>query len=404
MDEMKKRRFQILEGNDGEISEEQDRKRKNIRRLIFIFAVIMVVAAIAVYIFLKYKTYDSYQVLEERKMETITESEFYDFKDNLLKVSKNGAIYTTVEGKLIWNQSYEMNAPIVDVCQNYAVVGSKKGSEVYIFSTKGTEGKIATSGKLRAVEVADQGTIAVMTENNDSYYVNMYDTKGEKLVQGEMHIENSGYPLAMSLSADALKLAISLVDIKDGQADTTLNFYNFGTVGQNEIDNLVNSYTYKNEIIPKIHYLDENKAVAFSTDKIRFYKGSQKPEEIRAVDEPGEVRSIFFSDKYVGCSYNVIIKDEETKKTKKVHELCLYDDKGKVIMEEQYGKDYEKIEILDNEEIVMSMGDRLCIYQLNGTMKYRGKMKEDFLKIERTGKGNEYYILYKDKLQKIRLK
>ncbi len=399
MNEMKKRKFQVLDNN-----EESQEGKRNLWKIMIPVAILLVIAVVGVLIYLKFKTYKTYEVVEEIKTEGISESEFYDYKGELLKVSKNGAIYTTVDGKLIWNQSYEMNSPIIDICKEYVVIGSKKGSEIYIFSEKGTEGMIETSGQIRAVEVANQGTVAVMTERNSSYYINLYDTKGEKLVQGEMHLENSGYPLSMSLSSDAQKLAIALVNVTNGQADTTLNFYNFGRVGQNEIDNLVNSYTYEGEIIPRIHYLDDSRVVAFSTSKLHFFKGTQKPEEVETVKNAGEVRGVFYSDKYVGCTYNVKVKDEKTKKTTSMHELVVYDGKGKEVMKQQYKKDFDRIEILNNDEIVLSLENACRIYSISGTVKFEGSFADSPLKIEQAGKGNEYYVLYKDKTQKIKLK
>ena len=411
MNEMKKRNFQVLENSEEELEERKHARHMAILKMVVFVAVIVVCVAAAVLVWLRYRTYDSYEVKEELKTETLSEAEFYDYGDAVLKVSKNGAIYSTVGGELIWNQSYEMNAPIVDICEDYVVIGAQKGTEIYILNKQGLKGKIETTRQIRAVEVAGQGTVAVMTEKNKSYYINLYDTDGEELVQGEMHIENSGYPLSMSLSPDAIKLAVALVDVSKGQANSTVNFYNFGTVGQNEIDNLVSSYTYEGLVIPRIQYLNDNKVVAFSNGKLLFFGGAQKPEESAVVPVTEEIRSVFYSDKYVGVTYNVepdktasgdAAKEQE--KSSLMHEVAVYDLKGKEVMKKQYKEDYGDVEILGNSELVFTLGEKCMICSMDGVIKFAGELEQEVLKMEQTGVGNEYYVIFKDRVQKIRLK
>ncbi|MGN0312970.1 MAG: DUF5711 family protein [Lachnospiraceae bacterium] len=411
MNEMKKRNFQVLENSEEELEERKHARNMAILKIVVFVAVIVVCVAAAVLVWLRYRTYDSYEVKEEIKTETLSEAEFYDYGDAVLKVSKNGAIYSTVGGELIWNQSYEMNAPIVDICEDYVVIGAQKGTEIYILNKQGLKGKIETTRQIRAVEVAGQGTVAVMTEKNKSYYINLYDTDGEELVQGEMHIENSGYPLSMSLSPDAIKLAVALVDVSKGQANSTVNFYNFGTVGQNEIDNLVSSYTYEGLVIPRIQYLNDNKVVAFSNGKLLFFGGAQKPEESAVVPVTEEIRSVFYSDKYVGITYNVepdktasgdAAKEQE--KSSLMHEVAVYDLKGKEVMKKQYKEDYGNVEILGNSELVFTLGEKCMICSMDGVIKFEGELEQEVLKMEQTGVGNEYYVIFKDRVQKIRLK
>ncbi|MBE5902628.1 MAG: hypothetical protein E7280_12195 [Lachnospiraceae bacterium] len=398
MSEMKKRSFQVLESSEEEIQESRKRRRRGILRVILPLLLLAILGAGAWLTFTKYKTYSDYEVKSEQATEGVSESEFYDFDGKLLKVSKNGAILTNIDGSLIWNQSYEINSPMVDICEEYVAIGSRKGREVYVLDTKGLAGRIETAGELRAVEVAKQGTIAVLTQRKDSYYVNMYEPGGTKLVQGEMHIENSGYPIAMSLSEDALKLGISLVNVNNGQADTTVNFYNFGAVGQNEIDNLVKSYTYENQLIPRIVFFDESHAVAVAERKIYFYKGNQKPEETRVVRIPKDIRSLIFSDQYMGLTYN-----EETEK-QMTHNLMIYDCRGKQIMEKQYQQDYTTIRIMGDNEVLLLQGEHARIYTMDGTVKFKGDFEEPVLKMTQGQKGKEYYLIYENKMQKIQLK
>lgn len=406
MDEFKRSQFQVM---DGEGEYDNDRRKFRLRIIAGIVALlaVVIIACVVMYVLDKGKTYSKYEVVEKIKIDPVSDAEFYEFDGGILKISKNGAIYTQSNGQLIWNQSFQMNVPIVDICEDYVAIGAKKGTEIYILDTEGLKGKIETTKQIREVEVASQGTVAVITEKKDSYYINMYAVNGEELVQGEMHIENSGYPLAMSLSSDAIKLAVSLVDVSKGQANTTLNFYNFGSVGQNEIDNLVRSYTYENVVIPKVHYFDDEYVVAIGDNRLLFYQGTQKPELEDEIAVDGQIRSVFYSDKYVG--YTTMIEEKKETKDKKVNttlakKLLVYDRKGSETISVNYKNDYTKIRMLDNDGVVLTLDSKCLIYNMSGVVKYDGELDDAILALEPSGSGNEYYVLYKDRIERIKFK
>lgn len=82
----------------------------------------------------------------------------------------------------------------------------------------------------------------------------MYDKTGEKLTEGEIHGAKKGYPIAIALSSDALRLAVAMLDINDGSIKSTIAFYNFGTAGESEIDHVVGAQTFPDTVIPEIVY------------------------------------------------------------------------------------------------------------------------------------------------------
>lgn len=144
-------------------------------------------------------------------------------------------------------------------------------------NTVGKQGMIQTTMPVQRISIARQGTIAVLMEDSQTSYIHLYDKDGKQLAGGGLHIENSGYPLDLALSRDAQKLAVSMLDIHDAEVKSTVVFYNYGTVGQNEIDNIVGSYSYKDMIIPSIHFVTNDQLVAFGDTKTILYEGTQKP-------------------------------------------------------------------------------------------------------------------------------
>jgi len=64
----------------------------------------------------------------------------------------------TEKGQLIWNQTYEMQAPMVDVCEwLHMSIAEKKGNRIYIMDSEGKCGEIETLMPIQRVEVANHG-------------------------------------------------------------------------------------------------------------------------------------------------------------------------------------------------------------------------------------------------------
>ena len=97
-----------------------------------------------------------------------------------------------------------------------------------------------------------------------SGYLAMYDKTGAKLTEGEIHGAKKGYPVAIALSSDAVRLAVAMLDINDGSIKSTIAFYNFGTAGESEIDHVVGAQTFPDTVIPEIVYLADDRLAAFS--------------------------------------------------------------------------------------------------------------------------------------------
>ena len=125
--------------------------RRTVRKHLLIFLVLAILAGAAGVIFWQYDRYhsfSSYQVSWEQSL--VNESQeggiatgegsfcrYVDFAEGVLKYTNDGASYIDSRGKTVWVQSYEMNAPIVCVNGEHAVIGDRQGTGIYICSTDG---------------------------------------------------------------------------------------------------------------------------------------------------------------------------------------------------------------------------------------------------------------------------
>ncbi|MCR5374249.1 MAG: DUF5711 family protein [Lachnospiraceae bacterium] len=404
MDKKKKRDFRVL-NNESEYEKKLKAHRMRVGGFIFLLFTILVIAVVAVILILKYRGYQHYEVVSEEKMEMISEAAFYDYDGDILKVSKNGAILIGTDGEKLFNVSYEMNDPIVDICGSYIAVAGSKASDIYIMNASGLKGHIVLTKKIRQIEVASQGTVAVLTEDKGTYYINLYDTDGNELVEGAMHLANTGYPLTMDLSYDAKLLAVSVIDIGTGRARTTLNFYNFGSVGQNEIDNKVASYTYEDTVVPRVLFFEDGRAVAVGDNKVIFYKGNEVPEEDEVIDLATTIRAICHNGAYLAlCCEPVKEEVASGNADATAHVLCVYDTKGKELYRELFNENFDSITFLENNDLFIDRGGRGLIYSINGTKKFEGDFAEQVITMASGKATNEYYILYRNRIQRVRLK
>ncbi len=397
MTDIRRERFHTVENNVEEMEEKLRKHRKRVAIWTAAMVIILAMTAAGVAIYLQQKEYTGYEVRSEIERQDSEATKYEEFAGNILRYNNDGAFCADLADNLIWNQAFEMQTPMVDICEDYVAVADRQGTQIYIMNTVGVQGEIETSKPIEAICVANQGSVAVLTREGGTSYLELYNKSGESLASGEIHVENSGYPLDVALSNDANKLAVSILDISQGKARTTIAFYNFGSVGQNEIDNIVGSYSYKNTIIPEIDFVTNERMVAFGDTRVIVFEGTQKPEETVKLEIKKEVKSVFFDEEYFGLVYG---KDEAGNS----HKMCIYDMEGDLRLEQTFKMAYQKIEFLDNHEICIMEDNTCIIYTLRGIKKFAYTFDGNIYKILSGGTGQNYTFIRDGVMEKVKLK
>lgn len=365
------------------------------RTVLVLFIVIAVITGLTVYMALRH--YDNYDVLQDTSRADTEATHFADFKGNILKYSNDGAFYIDTANELIWNQTYEMTNPQMDLCGDYLTLYDKKGSMIYILNAGGLLGSVETTMPIEQVRIAAQGTIAVLMSDNGAGYVALYDKTGENLVQGAIHGEKKGYPIAIALSEDAIKLAVSMLDINDGTVKSTVAFYNFGSVGQNEIDHVVGAASFEDTVIPELEFVSNDRLVAFSDTGLLYFEGAQKPQQTGELAFEKDVKSIFYNQDYVGI---VTSNDDEAV----TNHVAIYDMSGKRVLEKDISMEYTDIEFLSNNEICIRNEDTCDIYTIHGIYKFHHEFEQKLYRIIPGNSGLNYTLVLEDTTEKVRLK
>ena len=397
MADKRKQGFHTVESNVEEMEEKIRRHRRRIAIWVIVLFLLVLFSIGGAGIYFQLKEYTDYEVVTEILRSDSEATRYETFAGNILRYNNDGAFYADMSDNLIWNQAYEMQNPMADTCEDYAVVADKQGTQIYIMNTIGVQGQIETNKPIEAVCVANQGIVAILTQEEGTSYLELYNRTGENIASGEIHMENSGYPLDIALSNDANKLAVSILDISKGKARTTVAFYNFGSVGQNEIDNIVGSYTYGDTIIPEIDFITNDTLIAFGDTRVVLFEGTQKPEETWKLELENEIKSIFYDKEYFGLVFDKGDAEDG-------HFMEIYDTNGKLRMEKDFKMSYRQIEFLSNHQVCI-MDDTACeIYSLRGVKKFAYTFDMPIHKVLSGKLGWNYTFILDGAMEEVKLK
>mgnify|MGYP000752450043 CR=1 FL=1 len=398
MTEQDKKKFKTVPAMDMDEYKQKIREhRLKILKRTLVTALIVFVIIAGLFLFLALRHYEDFDVNSTVERSDTAATIFEEFQGNILKYSNDGALYTDTYNERIWNQTYEMTDPQIDICEDYLTIYDKKGTMIYIMTKEGILGGIETTMPIQQVRVASQGTVAVLMKKDASGYLAMYDKTGAKLTEGEIHGAKKGYPVAIALSSDAVRLAVAMLDINDGSIKSTIAFYNFGTAGESEIDHVVGAQTFPDTVIPEIVYLADDRLAAFSDTGVILFEGSQKPKQSGTIPFEKEVKSIFYNDNYIGC----VISNEDEAVT---HHISVYDLDGKSVLEKDFTMEYTGVEFLANNEICITNENACDIYTIHGIYKFHHEFEQTLYKIISESGALNYTLILEDTTEKIRLK
>lgn len=360
-----------------------------------VFILLLIIAGAGIFMALRH--YEDFDILSSVERADTEATRFEEFQGNILKYSNDGAFYTYTDNELIWNQTYEMSDPQIDVCGEYLTIYDRKGTMIYIFTKEGLQGSIETTMAIDEVCVAAQGTVAVLMKKEAAGYIALYDKTGGNLAQGEIHGEKGGYPIAIALSQDAIKMAVSMLDINGGTVKSTVAFYNFGSVGQNEIDNCVGVSSFDDMVIPELEFTSNDRMAAFGDSKIIFFEGTQKPQMTAEISLDKQAQSIFYNDYYIGI---VNGSGDETV----TQHVTVYNMNGNTVMEKDIAEEYTDIEFLSGDEICIRNENVCDIYTIRGIYKFHYEFNGELYKVIPGASGLNYTFILNNTTEKVRLK
>ncbi|MDD2968164.1 MAG: DUF5711 family protein [Lachnospiraceae bacterium] len=359
---------------------------------------VLVSAAVAALFYVQYtnRVYTDYQIISSVTREEAQNAVSKNLGGSILTYSNDGASCMNTNGEQLWNQTYEMQNPMIDINQSVAAIADYNGRDIYIVDAQGVLGKVEAGLPIRSISVSETGMVAAVVDDSEITAIYLFSSAGDEVAYFKTTMEKSGYPIAVSVSPNGEIVAVSYLYVDSGLIMSNVAFYNFGQVGQNETDNYVSGYSYSDAVIPQISFMDEDNSFALADNRLVFYKGNQIPTSNQEVLLNEEIQSVYYDNNYVGLVY--INLDGDTK-----YRMDVFSKVGKKILSQKF--DMEYTEIYFNHESFIIYNESECeIYNLRGVKKFDGSFKEAVSALLPTSAMNKYVAVSQGKIEIMELK
>lgn len=387
-----------LEESKKEVDEKNDKKNSK-KGMWILLCIFVVVSIVWIYYSQQWKQYTESEMVQEVKLEEMTEAGYQKFRGDFVKYSKDGITLFTDGGESVWSETFSMKSPRIIQNDVYLVVADIGGNEIFLFDEKGKLEEYTMPYPICDIELAEQGVIAVVLEDQKTNYIQIYDKEGKQIVDFAMTIEQSGYPLDIALSKDAINIVVSAITMEGLETKNTIAFYNFGSVGQNANSNkYVGGFYYTESIFPKVEFIGDKTVCAFGDNKLMLYEVTNKPKE-DPIEIPikTEIHSIFSNNQYIG-----IVRKNEIETENGNYIVEVYSKKGSLVLQKAFDLEYQKVQ-LDKDDIIFTGEYECMILRLNGSVKFQSKFEEGIVDLIAIGK-KEYLVISKKQMKRIRLK
>ena len=370
----------------------EKRKLKMNRMQWTIAAGVLILAVVLVYALVKNnKVVSSYEVVTSMSRGDDTSVYYCMMRKGMVKYSKDGVAMTNKSGTVLWNQTYEMASPTMTSAGDYVAVGDIGANTIYIFNEYGQLGRVSTDVPIQEIQISEQGVVAAVLSDISSNYINLYDKQGNSLGSIKASLENTGYPLAIALSPDASKLAVSYLIVNSGSMQSRIVFYDFSDV---EGDHLLDTQELEG-LYPKAAFLDSREVVLFGEKGFVLYQADSKKIETQENFE-SEINSVFCTDQKLGF----IFKNEDDNGK---YRMEIYNKAGKKSSTYYFDLDYSGL-TADDDEVILYNDEEMLIYQMGGRVRFRGTFNTAVTGVMPSWEDGLYWLIDDQSLREIRIR
>lgn len=354
------------ERNSRSIAFEQkikSHRRGRILKSLF-FTVAIILSVWSLYYLWDNSSYSYYSEVSSYPRFSSSNSICVNHNGRVLTYSKDGINSMDAKGVVIWNETYEMQNPLVEVNKNAVAVGDYGGHVIYVLDEKGKVGEIDTNLPIRDFCISENGIVAAILEDQKATKLNLYDSKGKILVESESYMNQNGYPVAVALSENAEVMEVSYLQVDSSKVTSHVAFYNFSEVGQNKVDRLVSGRAYEQTVIPYVGFFEDGGSFAVGSGRIIFYEGEEKPIDLAIKMLTEEIQAVYRGDNHV-----ILVYVDTTGAA--LYRIDMYDKKGNLVLSETV--DIQIHDILIQDKNIVIYNDTECImYGISGKEKFRG--------------------------------
>ena len=377
-------------------SKNHKRHRGSRRRIIGMVAGALLIIAVFVVCFTRVKsTYNSYTVKSSVARNDNSAVHYVALEDGYISFGHDGAAKYSYKGAKEWEQTYEINNPVIDRCGNYIAVADIGGNLVYVFDKEGYVNTVNTALPIIQMNVSGDGYVVASLEDARATFINMYGPDNEKIYSIKTVIEGDGFPVSIAVSPSTNLLMVSYSAVKQTEFSNSVVFYNFDEVGQNEVERVVAGFDgYKDKVVSKVDFISGNRAIAYGENTISIFSVDEYPKLLKEIDVESPIKKVFYSDKYVGYTYAAGDGKDG---------VMIYSEDGKLISENTIDDDYSDIAFVE-DKVMMYGNNSFAITKLNGKTVFDKTLEEGIVALMPISGENKYLYVSGNKIQYIELK
>ncbi len=370
------------------------RRWRLIRRLLLLAFVAAAIGGFALYNSLY--TFQDYVIADSYENEVSAGTQYEAAGKNIYRYNSDGVSCVTRKNELEWSITYNMQAPIADLCGSTMAVAEQQGTQVYVVGPDGLIGNFETLLPILKVRVSQQGVVAVVLEEDGVTWVNLYKPDGSAIVSDKTTIAESGYPMDIDLSPDGQKLAVSYLGIEEGIIRSDVVFYHFGAAGQSKDDYVVSSTRYDDRVIPEIYFTGNSRAVAVADNGFLVFRGSDAPKQSASVEFTEEIVSCFHDDERIGFLF-------ENEEEEFQYRMEIYNYRGRRRASRGVNAAFDKIR-MENGQILMYTDKSCDIFTASGRNRFSSAYEKEIVDMFYFSEFRKYLVVTRDSFDRIRVK
>jgi len=360
-------------------------------KLVLLIILLAAIAGAVAYFFLRDKTYSSYKV--EKELDAGDALEYVQVDGALIRCGREGAQAVKADGTILWNVSYPtMKNPSFVFCNSMMAVADVGGTQYLLSDGSGSIKSFTAPYPIQSISVSKQGVTAVLMNSDETDYIYLYSKEGELLSEIETVVARDGFPVAIALSDDGKKLVTSYMKVDGDEPVGTVTFYNFGEVGKNETRNLVAQAQYRDCIVPRLAFWDNDTVLVVGENVFEVFAMTEIPESVCKKEVLSEIKSIA-----IGQYFCMITKNRDGQEV-----LEAYDKAGTLRMKKVITSPYVGVHTA-GEEVVLYSYSGCEIFDVEDGLIFSGNFENGIRRMFAIEK-NRYYLVEDRHVKVIKLK
>ena len=166
--------------------------------------ILAVLAICGTYLLLDNKTYGTAREAASYTKEISDTSNYVQFAKGIIRYNRNGVVYLNKKNEEVWIQPTQIKTPMIEIKENAFAVADRGGNSIMVFTKEGLKGEIETTLPIEKIAISDQGIVSAILKNENSPQIISYDAAGNILVEQQITLGTTGYPVALDMTDDGI--------------------------------------------------------------------------------------------------------------------------------------------------------------------------------------------------------